>query len=146
MGDGVTFPQRHMDEDEDSLLGARSQRWMEEGGVENTRLETNPYRKFFKTIQWFSLLTVFFFFFRCSELGSFSPDGLKAEYLPKSFPFAIFGFSLHTRALLCVLTGGNSLRHLFCPTFDAWSHSHVQFQLSLIPILFFCLFYLCVCV
>ncbi|XP_046450154.1 palmitoyltransferase ZDHHC20-B-like isoform X1 [Daphnia pulex] len=43
MGDGVTFPQRHMDEDEDSLLGARSQRWMEEGGVENTRLETNPY-------------------------------------------------------------------------------------------------------
>ncbi|KAI9563284.1 hypothetical protein GHT06_010742 [Daphnia sinensis] len=43
MGDGVTFPQRHMDEDEDSLLGVRSQRWMEEGGAENTRLENNPY-------------------------------------------------------------------------------------------------------
>lgn len=46
MGDGVSFPQRHMDEDEDSLLGVRNQRWMEDGGSENTRYETNPYRKF----------------------------------------------------------------------------------------------------
>lgn len=47
MGDGVSFPQRHMDEDEDSLLGARSQRWMEEGGAEpaSNQLEANPYRK-----------------------------------------------------------------------------------------------------
>jgi len=33
MGDGVSFPQRHMDEDEDSLLSSR-QNWMEEGGQE----------------------------------------------------------------------------------------------------------------
>ena len=33
MGDGVSFPQRHMDEDEDSLLSGR-QSWMEEGGQE----------------------------------------------------------------------------------------------------------------
>ena len=55
MGDGVTFPQRHMDEDEDSLLGARSQRWMEEGSIENTRLETNPYRKSFESLQFVCL-------------------------------------------------------------------------------------------
>lgn len=52
MGDGVTFPQRHMDEDEDSLLGVRSQRWMEEGGAENTRLENNPYRKIAEPISF----------------------------------------------------------------------------------------------
>ena len=49
MGDGVSFPQRHMDEDEDSLLGGRSQRWMEEGGGAEssgiTRNGSNPYRK-----------------------------------------------------------------------------------------------------
>lgn len=57
MGDGVSFPQRHMDEDEDSLLGGRSERWMEEGGVESTTTTTttarngaNPYRKWSTTI------------------------------------------------------------------------------------------------
>ncbi len=50
MGDGISFPQRHMDEDEDSLLGGgRSQRWMEEGHeMENSSLNrngANPYRK-----------------------------------------------------------------------------------------------------
>lgn len=46
MGDGISFPQRHMDEDEDSLLGGRDQRWAEEGGVDNnTRTDANPYRK-----------------------------------------------------------------------------------------------------
>ena len=47
MGDGIIFPQRHMDEDEDSLLGAR-QRWMEEGGpleADNSGDVTSPYRK-----------------------------------------------------------------------------------------------------
>jgi len=45
MGDGIIFPQRHMDEDEDSLLGAR-QRWMEEGGpleADNSGDVTSPY-------------------------------------------------------------------------------------------------------
>lgn len=48
MGDGVSFPQRHMDEDEDSLLGGgRAQQWMDDSGNEGgTRLEANPYRKF----------------------------------------------------------------------------------------------------
>lgn len=47
MGDGIIFPQRHMDEDEDSLLGNR-QRWMEEGGTgepDNSVDVTSPYRK-----------------------------------------------------------------------------------------------------
>jgi len=49
MGDGISFPQRHMDEDEDSLLGGRDHhRWAEEGGVENnTRTDANPYRNCF---------------------------------------------------------------------------------------------------
>jgi len=51
MGDGITFPQRHMDEDEDSLLGGR-QRWMEEGGVgalsdgDQPGEQTSPYRMY----------------------------------------------------------------------------------------------------
>lgn len=45
MGDGISFPQRNVDEDEDSLLGGRDHhRWAEEGGVENnTRTDANPY-------------------------------------------------------------------------------------------------------
>ena len=44
MGDGVSFPQRHMDEDEDSLLSGR-QTWMEEGGGRDVGALSPTYRK-----------------------------------------------------------------------------------------------------
>lgn len=50
LGDGVSFPQRNMSEDEDSLLSSR-QNWMEEGGapdaaVRNDGASSPSYRKF----------------------------------------------------------------------------------------------------
>ena len=68
MGDGISFPQRNVDEDEDSLLGGRDHhRWAEEGGVENnTRTDANPYRNLFlfpikKTIFYCFLIFNLFF-------------------------------------------------------------------------------------
>ena len=58
MGDGIIFPQRHMDEDEDSLLGNR-QRWMEEGGAgeaDNSGDVTSPYRKRTRQVAMLNLL------------------------------------------------------------------------------------------
>lgn len=60
MGDGVSFPQRHMDEDEDALLGGgRAQQWMDEGGNESTRLEANPYRTISSNQLKINVLTTF---------------------------------------------------------------------------------------
>ena len=59
LGDGISFPQRHMDEDEDSLLGWRGQRWADDGVVENnTRTDANPYREFLPLFKNYSVLTL----------------------------------------------------------------------------------------
>ena len=84
MGDGVSFPQRHMDEDEDSLLSGR-QSWMEEGGQEpsgrSDDTRSPSYSTFFKNKSTDSFLLKLskINFLRNRQYGALGPISLNTQ-------------------------------------------------------------------